>query len=98
MEVYGSWWFWHFWRYAIMIAIPLILLTTLVAILGLLFSAQEKRQRATQAQVEAMLERIATAEANAKVLAQNDLILLKDMKMMLHEFKSIEKKVKHPRG
>jgi predicted nucleic acid-binding OB-fold protein len=81
----------------IALTVALIVLTILVGVLGRLVSSQEKRHRNFINQVEGILERLSTLEYNGKVLAQNDVILLKDMKMMLHEFKSIEKKVKHPR-
>lgn len=81
-----------------MIVIAMVVLTILIGILAVLFFYQEKRQRAFVRKFGEIVERLETAEANCKVLAKNDETLLKDMKMMLHEFKNTEKKVKFNHG
>jgi len=73
-----------------------IVLSVLVILLGVLFFFLEKRQQSLLKAFSETLERIELIEDNCRTLRQNDDILANDLKMLLHEFKGVEKKVVKP--
>ena len=74
--------------------IALSVIGTLVVLAFVLFYFLDKRQQAILKQFGELVERIELIEDNCQTLRHNDDILANDLKMLLHEFKGVEKKVK----
>jgi cell division protein FtsB len=74
--------------------ITLVVLSVSVIVLGVLFFFLEKRQQALLVVLGQLQEDTKVVQENCHTLRHNDDILEKDLKMLLHEFKDIEKKVK----
>lgn len=74
--------------------IAVVILFVAVVVLGVLFYFLEKRQQILSQQIAKIQEDDVLTRENCKTLRQNDEILAKDMKMVLHEIKDVEKKVK----
>jgi hypothetical protein len=77
-------------------AIVLLYLIVVVSLplLGTLFYFQDKRQQALLDEISKLQEDMKLVQQNCLTLRQNDDTLAEDLKMLLHEFKDAEKKIK----